>query len=138
MTADDTGTGAAPEDEAARHLFGHGRLSYLQIPAADVRASSTFYARVFGWVTRGGSETHLSFTDTTGDIIGAWVTGRQPSREAGILPYIYVHGIDRILESIAGNGGEIVSPPNPEGTLWVATFRDPAGNLLGVWQQGPR
>ncbi len=21
---------------------------------------------------------------------------------------------------------------------WVATFRDPAGNVLGVWQQGPR
>jgi predicted enzyme related to lactoylglutathione lyase len=27
---------------------------------------------------------------------------------------------------------------NPGGDLWVATFRDPAGNILGVWQRGPR
>jgi predicted enzyme related to lactoylglutathione lyase len=26
----------------------------------------------------------------------------------------------------------------PEGDVWVATFRDPSGNVLGVWQRGPR
>jgi len=25
-----------------------------------------------------------------------------------------------------------------EGDLWVATFRDPSGNVLGVWRRGPR
>jgi predicted enzyme related to lactoylglutathione lyase len=25
-----------------------------------------------------------------------------------------------------------------EGDLWVATVRDPAGNLIGLWQEGPR
>ena len=35
-------------------------------------------------------------------------------------------------------GGEIVLPPYQEGDLWVATFRDPAGNLIGVWQSGAR
>jgi predicted enzyme related to lactoylglutathione lyase len=34
--------------------------------------------------------------------------------------------------------GEIAREPYPEGDLWVATFRDPAGNEVGVWQQGPR
>jgi predicted enzyme related to lactoylglutathione lyase len=130
-------SGPAPEDPA-RHLFGHGRLSYVQIPAVDVRASSDFYARVFGWQARGGSDSHLSFSDATGDMIGAWVTGRAASREAGILPYIYVHGIDAILQRVIDSGGEIVAAPYAEGSLWVATFRDPAGNLLGVWQQGPR
>jgi hypothetical protein len=28
--------------------------------------------------------------------------------------------------------------PYPEGDLWVATFRDPAGNVLGVWQTASR
>jgi hypothetical protein len=23
-----------------------------------------------------------------------------------------------------------------EGDLWVATFRDPAGNVIGIWQMG--
>ncbi len=35
-------------------------------------------------------------------------------------------------------GGEIATQPYPEGDLRVATFRDPAGNEVGVWQQGLR
>jgi predicted enzyme related to lactoylglutathione lyase len=123
---------------AHQHLFDHGRLSYVQIPALDVRASAAFYEKVFGWKVRGGSDSHLSFTDATGDMIGAWVTGREISHEAGFLPYIYVHGIDVVLERILAAGGDLVKPPYPEGDLWVATVRDPAGNVIGVWQQGPR
>jgi predicted enzyme related to lactoylglutathione lyase len=60
------------------------------------------------------------------------------SREPGLLPYIYVDDIDHVVERIVTQGGEVVKPPYPEGDLWVATFRDPAGNLIGVWQAGPR
>ena len=137
MTKNSQGESASAHS-ARTHLFGHGRLSYVQIPATDVRASAAFYELVFGWKVRGGSANHLSFTDTTGDMIGAWVTGRAISREAGVLPYIYVHGLDAALERVTASGGEIVKPPYAEGDLWVATFRDPAGNVIGGWQQGPR
>jgi predicted enzyme related to lactoylglutathione lyase len=123
--------------EPAEGLHRHGKLSYLQIPAIDVRASGTFYEAVFGWTVR-GDERHLSFTDSSGELIGAWVTDRSVSTEPGHLPYISVEGIDRTLEQIEAHGGQVVRPPYPEGDLWVATFRDPAGNVLGVWQQGPR
>jgi len=125
-------------DTAANHLFGHGRLSYIQIPARDVAESATFYEKVFGWQVRGGRDDHVSFTDATGDMIGAWVTDLAISREAGVLPYIYVHGIDAILERIRANAGKVVKSPYSEGDLCVATFRDPAGNVIGIWQQGPR
>jgi predicted enzyme related to lactoylglutathione lyase len=125
-------------DSRAQHLFAHGRLSYIQFPAVDVRESAAFYARVFAWKIRGGSDSHLSFSDAGGDMIGAWVTGRPPTRDAGVLPYIYVHGVDDTLAQVEAHGGAIVKPPYPEGDLWVATFRDPAGNIVGVWQQGPR
>lgn len=122
------------------HLFGHGRLSYIQIPAVDTRASAAFYEKVFGFQVRGDGDDadHLGFTDATGDMIGAWIRGRAVSGEPGVLPYIYVHGIDGILEQVTAAGGEIVRPPYPEGDLWVATFRDPAGNVIGIWQQEPR
>ncbi len=125
--------GAARRDP---HLFGNGRVAYIQIPAIDVRKSGEFYADVFGWELRGGREGHLSFTDATGDMIGAWNTGLAVSREPGVMLYIYVHGLDAALERITAAGGAIVRPPYPEGDLWVATFRDPAGNVVGVWQQG--
>ena len=31
-----------------------------------------------------------------------------------------------------------IPAPDPDSDLWVATFCDPAGNLLGVWQHGLR
>ena len=41
-------------------------------------------------------------------------------------------------DRVVTNGGEVVTAPYPEGDLRVATFRDPAGNVIGVWQQAPR
>jgi predicted enzyme related to lactoylglutathione lyase len=129
---------AGNETDTSRHFFGHGRLSYIQIPASNVHDSAEFYEKVFGWQLRGGSDDHFSFSDATGDMIGAWVTGRTISEDPGVLPYIYVHGIDVTVERILANGGVLVKDPYAEGDLWVATFRDPAGNVIGIWQQGPR
>ena len=38
----------------------------------------------------------------------------------------------------AEHGAQIVTPPYPEGNLWISTIRDPAGNVIGIWQAGPR
>lgn len=120
------------------HLFEHGRLAYLQIPAVDVNVSAAFYRANFHWQVRGHGTDHLGFSDASGEMIGAWVTGRAISGDPGVLAYIYVHGIDTALEQIIASGGEMVTAPYPEGDLWVARFRDPAGNVLGIWQQEPR
>jgi predicted enzyme related to lactoylglutathione lyase len=92
----------------------------VQIPAVDVQPSATFYRDSFGWRTRGDGANHLSFTDTTGDMIGACVSGRSISREPGVLPSIYVHGIDAALERVTASGGLIVKPPYHEGELRVS------------------
>ncbi|HVF12662.1 MAG TPA: VOC family protein [Actinomycetota bacterium] len=122
-------------------LSRDGKLSYIQVPAVDARDSARFYAEVFGWSTRAGSADHVSFEDASGELIGAWVTGRQIITEPGVLPYIYVNAIDQVLEKITASGGEIVKPTfdeGGEGRLWVALFRDPAGNTMGLWKMGPR
>ena len=115
-----------------------GGLTYMQIPAIDARASAAFYEEVFRWNIRGRDTAHVGFDDATGGVSGAWVLDGAISREPGIVPYIYVSGIDATLARIAAHGGEVVRAPYPEGDLWVATFRDPAGNVLGVWQAGSR
>jgi predicted enzyme related to lactoylglutathione lyase len=56
--------------------------------------------------------------------------------EVGVLAYIYVDGVDDTLEKVTAHGGPVVRAPYPEGDSWVATFRHPAGNVVGVWQQG--
>jgi predicted enzyme related to lactoylglutathione lyase len=123
-----------PPDEAVARPSG---ISYLHIPAVDPSRSARFYHDVFGWELRGSAE-HPSFHDGTGHVIGAWVTDLPPAGEAGMLPYVYVDSVDEVLAKAGEHGGDIVKPPYPEEHLWVATFRDPAGNVVGVWQHGPR
>ena len=55
-----------------------------------------------------------------------------------MLPYVYVTSLHDTLRAAADHGAELVTPPYPEGTLSIATIRDPAGNVIGVWQDGPR
>jgi predicted enzyme related to lactoylglutathione lyase len=57
-----------------------------------------------------------------------------------VLPYIWVDDIDATLALVAAHGGEIVEPrrhDTPGSTSWIATFRDPAGNLIGLYQESP-
>jgi predicted enzyme related to lactoylglutathione lyase len=133
MTQSDDAEEGGVEERVARP----NGLSYIQIPAIDPVASARFYEAVFGWQVR-QLDTHPSFSDGTGHVIGAWTTERPVAREAGVLPYIYVANIDDTLAKAQAQGAEVVREPYPEGGLWVATIRDPAGNVIGVWQSGPR
>jgi predicted enzyme related to lactoylglutathione lyase len=120
------------------HLARPGGLSYLKIPALDAQQSATFYEQVLGWKIRWSETDGPRFEDATGHLIGRWVVGGAISREPGLLPYFYVHGIDAAVALVAAHGGEVVKKPYAEGNLWVATVRDPAGNVIGLWQEGPR
>jgi predicted enzyme related to lactoylglutathione lyase len=117
-------------------LARNGGLSYLEIPAIDPRQSAVFYEKVVGWNVRGADTAEPRFSDATGHLIGRWVCGRAISREAGLLPYIYVDHIDEAVKRVAAYGGEIIEATYPEGNLLVALIRDPAGNAIGLWQQG--
>ena len=122
-------------DEVDASLSRPGGLSYLHIPAVDPKQSALFYEHVFGWTVDGHETNRPSFRDGTGHVAGAWVTDQEPSRTAGLLPYIYVDTIDGTTELIQAHGGEMIEAPSPEGNLLIATFRDPAGNVLGLWQE---
>jgi predicted enzyme related to lactoylglutathione lyase len=111
-------------------VFRDRSVSYLELPAVDVARSRQFYSRVFGWQIHDDA-----FTDGSGHVIGHWRTDLQAAEDRGIRPYIYTTGIDAVLAAIEVEGGEVVTPRYLEGDLWVARFRDPAGNIVGVWER---
>jgi uncharacterized protein len=117
-------------------LARNGGLSYIEIPAVDAQVSAKFYAKVLGWNLQDADTDHPKFLDQTGHLLGRWVTGRTISRKPGLLPYIYVDRIDDVVKRAVAHGGEIVKPLYVEGNLWVCTIRDPAGNVIGLWQEG--
>jgi predicted enzyme related to lactoylglutathione lyase len=133
MTDESSPAGPGVEGTVARP----GGVSYLRIPARDVPLSAEFYRAVFGWRLRGTAEAP-SFSDGTGHVIGHWRTDLPAAGNAGVLPYIYVTDLAATLRTATDRGADVVTPPYPEGNLWVATIRDPAGNVIGIWQAGPR
>jgi predicted enzyme related to lactoylglutathione lyase len=118
-----------------RTLTRNGGLSYLEIPAIEPRKSAAFYGKLFGWRIENAKSDQPKFMAPSGHLLGRWITGRAISRKPGLLPYFYVDAIETVIRRVPKNGGEIVKPVCEEGNIWVAIVRDPAGNLLGIWQE---
>jgi uncharacterized protein len=130
---------ACPKDENMTdnesRIFRNNGVSFLSIPSHDFAKSAEFYHAVFGWKVQ-VQPNHASFEDGTGHVIGHWEAEFSAVGEAGIVPFIYTARLKDVIQRITLNGGEIVKAPYPEGDLLVAIFRDPAGNVLGIWQRG--
>jgi len=111
---------------------------YIEIPALDVHQSAALYHAVFGWNIRHRDTDRPSFDDAAGNISGAWVTGRPASAAPGLLPYIWVDSINATLQRAEQHGASVVEPAHPDhpgSTCLIATFHDPAGNLLGLYEE---
>jgi len=115
--------------------MSNGKICYIEIPAVEVDRSARFYEDVFGWKTRRRGDGHLAFDDGVGEVSGTWVLGRPPSPTPGLLIYVMVDSVAATVEAIVAHGGEIVQPIGADAPEITARFRDPAGNVLGLYQQ---
>jgi predicted enzyme related to lactoylglutathione lyase len=114
--------------------FGNGKICYIEIPTQNIAESVEFYRSVFGWSIRERANGSIAFDDTVGEVSGTWVRGRTP-QEPGLLIYIMVDSVAKTCNVIVENGGEIVQPIGRDAPEITARFRDPAGNVLGLYQQ---
>jgi predicted enzyme related to lactoylglutathione lyase len=113
----------------------NGKICYIEMPATDIARSSNFYKQVFGWNIRKRGDGATSFDDTTGQVSGTWVLGRPPAVKPGLLFYIMVASVAATLDIIVANGGEMVQPIGADAPEITARFRDPAGNVIGLYQE---
>ena len=113
----------------------NGKVCYIEMPALDIGRSADFYARVFGWQIRRRGNGSTAFDDTTGEVSGTWVKGRPPSVQPGLLVYIMVDDAAAMIDKIVAAGGEIVQPIGADAPEITARFRDPGGNVLGLYQE---
>jgi predicted enzyme related to lactoylglutathione lyase len=120
-------------DEEPR-VFRTGGVSYLRIPAPDPQRAAAFYEAVFEWQVDRDREVP-NFQDGTGHVIGHFVSDLPVAGAAGVRPYVFVESVDDTIRKAQAQGGQVGKAPYPEGDLRVATFLDPAGNEIGVWQR---
>jgi len=115
--------------------LGNGKICYLEIPAIDIHTSVSFYQKVFGWQIRQRGDGSTAFDDGVGQVSGTWVVGRRPSTEPGLLIYVMVDSVAATIETVTANGGKLVQPIGGNAPEITARFSDPAGNVLGLYQE---
>jgi len=115
--------------------LANGKICYIEMPATDVARSADFYKKVFGWNIRKRGDGSTSFDDTVGQVSGAWVIGRPPASAPGLLVYIMVDSVAATVDAVVANGGEIAQPIGADAPEITARFRDPGGNVIGLYQQ---
>jgi predicted enzyme related to lactoylglutathione lyase len=115
--------------------LSNGKICYVEVPAIDVPRSVLFYQTVFGWAIRRRGDGSTAFDDSVGEVSGTWVVGRPPSREPGLLLYIMVDSVAATIDAVIAHGGELVQPIGVDAPEVTARFRDPAGNVIGLYQQ---
>ena len=119
----------------SRPRYRTGKVCYIEIPAVDEDRSAQFYERVFGWEMRRRGDGSLAFDDTVGEVSGTFVTGRRPGGPPGLLVHVMVADGRAALDAVVAGGGTIVREIDPDAGEVFAWFADPAGNVLGVYQQ---
>jgi predicted enzyme related to lactoylglutathione lyase len=118
--------------------LGNGKVCYLVIPASDISKSAAFYEAVCGWRLRKRGDGSIAFDDGVGQVSGTWVLGLPPSSQPGIMIYVMVDDVAATLSAVVANGGEVVQPIGANAPEITAHFRDPAGNIIGLYQERAR
>ncbi len=113
--------------------LGNGKICYLEIPALNIETSADFYQRVFHWNIRKRGDGSVSFDDAVTEVSGTWTLNRKPA-EPGVLIYIMVSDAEQTVKDIVAQGGTIVQPIDKDARERTAAFKDPAGNIFGIYQ----
>jgi predicted enzyme related to lactoylglutathione lyase len=121
-------------------LMNRPVLNNIELPATDMGASKAFYTEVFGWSWTEYGPTY-SAADASGIEVGL-STGATPAAlpptgdesSVGPLVLFQVNDLDRSIGAVIASGGEIVTGTFgfPGGTRFH--FRDPSGNVLGIYR----
>ena len=123
-------------------------VSHFEIPARDPERAARFYHEVFGWSVEPLAWEHPYYKVRSSALSSTagreGIDGGITEAGAGLdhpLLMIHVEGeeLESVLERITAAGGRIDLPATPVGSMgsW-ARFRDPEGNLLGLWIAAPR
>lgn len=117
-----------------------GRIVHFEIPSDNPEKLKEFYNKTFDWnfQTWGEEDYHFALT---GDRSGMGIDGAIMKRMDAHQPVVNTIGVDSVdsaVSRIEANGGTIVVPKQKVGEMgYVAYFKDPDGNIHGVWEVIP-
>ena len=107
-----------------------GKIDYVEFPAANIPAVKGFYEAAFGWRFVDYGPGYAAFEDAALD--GGFNAEPEETRPLVIL---YANDLEAMQAKVEAAGGVVVREIEsfPGGRRFH--FRDPAGNVLGVWSE---
>jgi hypothetical protein len=113
-----------------------GALTWNDLITPDPADSARFYGELFGWTTEeipgaGGYRVIKNGERTNGGMMP--LDRRMGATPPNWMPYFGHEDIDRLLEEVAGLGGQVFNGPMrmPQGS--IAVLGDPQGAAFAVW-----
>ncbi|MES1227791.1 MAG: VOC family protein, partial [Armatimonadota bacterium] len=122
----------APEAPATPAGPADGSLGHFELPARDFNVEQDFYGKVFGWQFQSMGDVYLLF-QTPGGEGGGFTKDYTPGDGGGTF-YIYAADVAPKLAEVEAAGGTVVlKTTGVPGYGWIATFKDPQGNRVGLF-----
>jgi uncharacterized protein len=129
----------------AKWRLSPGDWCHIEFLTEDADRSKRFYLEVFpNWRFEdipGADYVNVQTSEDgiEGGIGGlAEATGTAPPATTGLYAYLLAPDMDATLAAIERAGGQIVIPKTDVmGMGEFAHFRDPDGNLIGLWRDAP-
>lgn len=116
------------------------RVVHFEIPCDDPKKTMDFFTKVFNWRFEqfGNVEYWSVFTgdESKPGINGGLMKKNHPDQP--VANSIEVDDLDEAAKNVEAAGGQIVVPKMPiPGVGWLAYFKDPDGNIHGLFQNDP-
>lgn len=121
-----------------------GDWCHIDVLSGDSGRAQAFYQAVFGWTVEPYAEADYRNVKTSRNGIESGIgglaqaTAKAPPASSGVVPYILAPNLDEALAKIEQAGGTVVIPRTDVfGYGEFAHFRDPDGNVIGLWRDSP-
>lgn len=116
------------------------RVVHFEIPCDNPEKTMNFFSEVFGWKFQqfGDMEywTAITGDDKSPGINGGFMKKQNPGQP--VANSIDVVNLDVTVSKIESAGGKIVVPKMPIPSVgWLSYFKDPDGNIHGLYQNDP-
>jgi predicted enzyme related to lactoylglutathione lyase len=109
---------------------------WFEVLGSDAKKLADFYTKLFGWDVEfapdsPGDYGHIGPQDGKG--IGGGI-GSSPNVGNQTTVYVLVDDLQKYLDRAESLGGKTLMPPESMGTVSIAVFADPAGNVFGLYK----
>jgi hypothetical protein len=111
-------------------------VSWFEILGSDAKKLADFYAKVFGWKIEFAPDSPMEYGQLEpqdGKGIGGGI-GTMPEAPYQTTVYALVDDLQAYLERAEELGAKAIMQPQSMGTVSVALFSDPAGNVFGLYK----